>query len=597
MSKLAPTVVQWGRAIDTRFALMLAVLLMTSVLVESYAIASTQPPAFVRTDYQQLGNNHVAGDFNGDGKLDLAGIGAQSVAVMLGNGNGTFGPRVEYPIASWAQDIAAGDFNSDGKLDLVVTINDPQIGLALLTGNGDGTFNAPVSFPNTAHFDSPAIVAADFNNDGRLDIVIGHQIACWTAPCAVARTISVMLGNGDGTFQPARQIDIGTETAKIAVGDFNRDGIKDLAIASSRSRVCILLGVGDGTFIQQPTLTLIAENNLGMDATDVDVADFNGDSREDLVVAVALNGSKTAILIGNGDGTFQAPLLITEPNLNIPHQQAVADLNGDGFQDIALSLGHGNSGLMEILKGNGDGTFQPPVLYLVPPSNSSISGGAIIAADFNGDGKPDIALGITGASPALAVLRNSTGVTPPPTPSAPTLVSPGNDATPSQPVTFDWADVSAAASYQIQIDDSSTFSTPLVVNGTVTVSQFTTSGLAARQHWWRVRGINSAGTPGPWSSVRRFTPRAAAPPPGQTAILTVTATGRSGSRVTSSPAGINVAVGSSGSAAFATGTAITLSATDGRDVVWSGACSSGGSKRKTCTFTLNGNATVNANVQ
>jgi len=167
------------------------------------------------------------------------------------------------------------------------------------------------------------------------------------------------------------------------------------------------------------------------------------------------------------------------------------------------------------------------------------------------------------------------------------------------PVTLDWNDVANAVSYQIQVDDSSAFSSPFVANQTVTASQFTLSSAAARQHWWRVRGRNSAGTNGPWSSVRTFTPDAGGspPPPANPRTLTVTASGRSGERVTSSPAGISVTVGSSGSATFASGTSITLSVSGGRDAVWSGACSSGGNKTKTCTLTLNADAAVTANVQ
>ena len=775
-----------------RYALMVAVILLASLVTSGPASAATTAPTFARSDYAFLGNNHVVADFNGDGSLDLAGNGAQSAAVQLNNGAGTFGAKVEYPVASWTQDLAAGDFNGDGRIDLVVTINDPQIGLSLLTGRGDGTFNAQVNFANTSGFDSPAVVAADLNNDGKLDVVIAHQIACYTAPCTVTQLMSIMIGNGDGTFQPTREIAVGRGMSKIAVGDFNRDGIKDLAIAGDNSRVYRLNGVGDGTFVQQPTLTLIPDvNNTGMDNTDIDVADFNGDTIQDLVVAVSLNGSRTAILIGNGDGTFKAPLLITEPNLDVPQYQAVADYNGDGFQDLAISLGDGTRGLMEILNGNGDGTFQPLVHYLVPPPLSSIAGYAIVAANLNGDNKPDITLGISGASPASAVLINSTGVTPPATPAAPTLLSPAQDATPAQPVFLDWTDVSAATSYRIQIDDSSTFPTPIVVDRTVTASQFTAPTLAAQRHWWRVQGINSAGIAGAWSTVQRFTPQAVATAPAlssisvspttvvggnasqgtvtltsaapsggamvtlssnststatvpasitvaagttsgtftvstvpvtastpvaitgafggairnaaltvapqpapaalsavavnptsvtggtsaqgtvtltsaasagglsvslsssntavatlpasvavaqgatsatfailtsavststavtmtasaggvtrtatltvtsptQAATLAVTATGRSGERITSSPAGINVTVGSTGSASFATGTAITLSDTNGRDVIWSGACSSGGNKTKTCTLTLSGTATVTANVQ
>jgi hypothetical protein len=185
---------------------------------------------------------------------------------------------------------------------------------------------------------------------------------------------------------------------------------------------------------------------------------------------------------------------------------------------------------------------------------------------------------------------------PPPTPAAPSLVSPADAATGvAQPATLDWSDVSGATSYEVQVDNSSTIASPFVANPTTTASQATLSaGLPAQTLWWRVRARNSAGVFGPFSAARRFTPQGSAT---TTATLTVKASGRSGERVTSSPAGINVAVGSTGSASFNTGTSIILSVSDGRDAVWSGACSSGGDKRKTCTFTLSGNSSVSANVQ
>jgi hypothetical protein len=675
-----------------------AAFVMVGVLVAGLFVsvgpaeAATTVPRFARTDHPSLANHKVVGDFNGDGRLDLAGLALPGAGVLLSTGDGTFGPRATYPVAESApQDIATGDFDGDGRLDLAVTINTANTSLSLLRGNGDGTFQAPVNFANTSGFDSPAIVTTDLNNDGRLDIVIGHSIACFTAPCVVARTISVMLGNGDGTFQPTREIDVGTGIAEIAVGDFNRDGAKDLAIAGDRARLYRLQGVGDGTFVQQPTITLVADN-FAVDGTDVDVADFNGDSIEDLVVAIALNGSRTAVLLGSGSGGFGTPLILTDPGLNVPQYVAVGDYNLDGFQDLAMAMANGNSGLMQTRNGNGNGTFQGPVNHQVPPNQSSIGGVSILSARLNGDNRSDIALAWGGASSGMAVLLNSTGVAAPPTPTAPTLISPANASTPAQPVTLDWSDVNAATSYRIQIDDSSNFTTPLVVNQVVTASQFTAPTLAARQHFWRVRGINSAGVSGPLSTVRQFTPQSppsspaslssvavspssvtggnnatgtvsltsAAPtggfavslasssgtaavpasatvpagattttfpittsavasptpvtitassggvvrtatltvtPPASTATLTVTATGRGGERVTSSPAGINVSVGSSGSASFNVGTSITLSATNGRDVIWSGACSSGGNKTRTCAFTLNGNVSVTANVQ
>ena len=670
---------------------LLLVLVVATQLSVGDALA--QSATFARTDYPFLGNDHIVFDLNNDGSMDLAGTGLTTVRVMLGNGDGTFQPRVEYPASTSAQPqaLAAGDFNRDGVPDLVITLNDPQIGFALVTGRGDGSFSPPVHFPNVAGADSPAIAAVDLENDGNLDVVAGHSMACYQAPCVAARSITVLRGRGDGTFQAARVIDVRSGTAAIAVGDFNRDAVADLVLASSSSRVHVLLGRGDGSFAQQ-TLTLIPENNIGMDNTDVDVADLNGDLIDDLMVALSLNGSKTVILIGNGDGSFRAPHFIQEPDLRIPQYQAVADYNGDGRLDLALSLAWGSQGLMEIRNGNGDGTFGPLVLYLAPPDKSSIGGWKIQSADFNGDGKADIALGWAGASTGLAVLRNTTGTAPPPPPSAPSLLSPSDGANVAQPVTLDWTDVTNAVSYEVQVDDSSTLSSPFVANVTVTTSQVTLNGLPAQRLWWRVRARNSAGVFGSFSSVRRVTPQsapapsslssvslspssvtggtsstgtitltAAAPtggavvglasshtstvtvptsitvpagatsakftaatsavgastmvtvsatyngvaksavltvnPRGQSGTLTVTATGRSGERELSTPSGINVSVGTTGSATFNVGTSITLSVTNGRDAIWSGACSSGGDKRRTCTFTLNGNAAVTANVQ
>ena len=671
-------------------ALAVVVVVMLVVGLAAVAPAATTAPTFATTTYPLLGNLQVVGDFNGDGSPDVAGAGTNFASVRLNNGAGALGAMVQYPAGGPAQDLATGDFTGDGRLDLVVTINDPQTGMSLLRGNGDGSFAGPVTSPNTTGFDSPAIVAADLNNDARLDVVIAHQIACYTAPCRVTSSMSVMLGNGDGTFQPSRDVDVGRGMSEIAVGDFNRDGVRDLAITGDQGAVYRLDGVGDGTFVQRPTMTVVVDTFF-IPATDIDVADFNGDTIQDLVVAVPHNGSRTAIVVGNGDGTFRAPTILTEPDLLLPQMQTVADFNGDGFQDLALSLGDGTRGVMEIRNGNGDGTFQPRVLYLPPPP-SSVGGIDIVAANLNGDSKSDIALLRGGAFPAFLVMLNTTAAAPPATPAAPTPVSPEPGATPPQPVKLDWTDVSAATSYRVQVDDSSTFSAPRVVDQTVTASELTTANLGARRHWWRVRGINSAGMAGPWSTVRSFTPQPAAPttalsavalspaavvggwtsqgtvtltsaapsggvvvtlsssntsvatvppsvtvaagatsasftvttasvatstsvtisgsfggvtrsatltvnPPGTAATLTVTATGRGGERVTSSPAGINAAVGTSGAATFAVGTTVTLRATNERDVIWSGACSSGGNKVKTCTFTLNGSAAVTANVQ
>lgn len=385
------------------------VVLVSFALLLSQISASAQSATFTRIDYPILGNNHIVADLNGDGIPDLAGTGLNSASVMLGNGDGTFRPKVNYPAGGQTQDLAAGDFNGDGRVDLVVSLNDITFSLSLLTGNGDGTFNAPVNFENTAaQEDSPAVVATDLDNDGRLDVVLAHAIACFVSPCVAARTITVMLGFGDGTFQLPFDIDVGTGMSRIVVGDFNRDGIKDLGIAGDNSHVYTLLGIGNGTFLRQPTVTLPADT-LFVDGTDIDIADLNGDTIQDLVVAIPTNGSRTAILLGIGDGTFQPARILTEPGLRVPQFQVIADFNRDGFQDLALALANGTNGLFEILNGNGDGTFAAPRLYMAPPPLSSVGGGTLATGDFNRDGRPDIALPIIGANPALAGLVNSTG--------------------------------------------------------------------------------------------------------------------------------------------------------------------------------------------
>lgn len=382
-------------------------------LLMTAAGVAAQTATFTAQNYPLFGNRHIAADFNRDGKLDLAGSGATSAAVMINNGDGTFRPTVNYPVGGYADDVAAGDFDGDGLLDLAVTIHTAEISLSLLKGNGDGTFGAPTNFPNTTGYDSPSVVADDFNNDGRLDLVIAHSMGCYTGPCVVARTISVMFGNGDGTFQPTREVEVGPGMSRAAVGDFNRDGLKDLAIGGGgNAQLYILLGTGGGSFAQQPTMGLV-EDTLSP-TTDVDVADVNGDTVQDVVVSTNLNACVTAVVLGNGDGTFRAPTLITQPNVMVPQYAAVADYNGDGKQDLAISVANSTTILMEMSYGNGDGTFQPVTAALAPPPQSSLGGGPSIAADFNGDGKPDIALGLYGSNPFFIILINTTGATTPP---------------------------------------------------------------------------------------------------------------------------------------------------------------------------------------
>ncbi|HEX8076880.1 MAG TPA: VCBS repeat-containing protein, partial [Chthoniobacterales bacterium] len=228
---------------------------LAAVVASAGALA--QNASFSVQDYPILGNTQVAADFNGDGKPDLAGAGGKGVSVMLNNGNGTFAPKVDFPIATWTGDVATGDFNGDGKIDLAVSLQDAQLGLAVLLGTGTGSFGAPTYYANPSGFDEPYVLAGDLNNDAKLDIVIMHGMNCFNAACVPSTVISVMMGNGDGTFQPAREIEAGTHPTAIAFGDFNRDGIKDLAVGGGNTELSILMGVGDGTFVRKPLMLLV----------------------------------------------------------------------------------------------------------------------------------------------------------------------------------------------------------------------------------------------------------------------------------------------------------------------------------------------------
>lgn len=372
--------------------------------------------------YPILGNTQVAADFNGDGKLDLAGnAGNKAASVMLNNGNGSFAPRVEFPIGFWTQDVGAGDFNGDGKADLVVTLQDPQFSLAFLPGTGTGSFGPATFFQNPTGFDAPYVLTSDINNDGKLDVVIMNSLNCFTASCTSARTLVVMLGNGNGTFQPGRVINAGTYPTAIALGDFNRDGIKDLAVGGANTELSILIGVGDGSFVPKPLMLLVPGGDVASTCNDVDVADFNRDGIQDIVAPLG-NGYGNVVALGNGDGTFRVFTRFVEEATGHPQSDAIADFNGDGFLDIARGMADGLRGLIHVLHGNGDGTFQPLVRYAVPSTLTNQGGGYIIAGDFNGDTKPDLALEVRGSG-ATDVFLNTTGsTTTQPTPTLQSLV-------------------------------------------------------------------------------------------------------------------------------------------------------------------------------
>ncbi|MCK4546640.1 MAG: VCBS repeat-containing protein [Candidatus Eisenbacteria sp.] len=338
------------------------------------------------------------GDYNEDGVQDLAVVGAWSndVTILIGRpeNDGTFTAAAQRSAGGSPMDIIAADFNEDGFMDLAVAdslmnrvrilINDATTGASFLPRTGYAAGASPV-----------ALVAGDFDEDGILDLALADYIG---------DAVSILIGNGsagigDGTFQPPAGYVAGNRPRGLVTCDFDEDGILDLAVATRLGQGVSVLrgngtgGVGDGTF------AAFLDYSVGLECVDLAAGDFNEDDILDLAVATRGSGG-IAILVGNGlggvgDGTFGSPTWF--PAGSGPASVLAALLDGDDTLDLAVACETADS--LVVLVGNGDGTFQPPLgIGVVGEPRGAC------AADLDNDGHPDLVTANRGAS-SLSILQ------------------------------------------------------------------------------------------------------------------------------------------------------------------------------------------------
>jgi hypothetical protein len=362
-------------------------ILLPSLLHEGTAMAGACPaPTFTLAGTFGTGTNPASvavSDFNGDGKPDLVVAnsavsgGTANVSVLLGKGDGTFQSAVNYRTESGSSCVAVGDFNRDALPDLAVA-NAGSTNVSVLLGKGDGSFQTATNYGATDT--SQFVIVGDFDRNGMADLALVNR---------VSSKVSVLLGRGDGAFLTAISYDVGTDPLAVAVGNFDGNLNPDLAVVNSAlfdnlPSISVLLGNGNGTF------KAAVNQNVGSSPRSLAVGDFNTDGKLDLAVAEygsfvnnQYTNSAVSVLLGNGNGSFHSPVKYVAGEG--PLAVVADDFNGDGRLDLAVA--NNRSRNVSILWGKGDGTFDAPVNF-----DAGVNPRALAVGDFNSDGQLDLAV-------------------------------------------------------------------------------------------------------------------------------------------------------------------------------------------------------------
>ena len=360
---------------------------LVSVLFLIVAAAQLQAAAFappVAHVWTQSPGAIVTGDFNGDGRPDIAVLSPSTgvLAIVLNDRDGVFSAAGTYDVGVGSVHLISADFNGDGHLDLAIA-NYLSGTVMVLLGNGDGSFQPAVRYAAGAGANWVAV--GDVNGDGKPDLAVAN---------ALADSVTILLGNGDGSFTAAPTIALakGSFPTAMAAGDFSRDGKLDLAVANARENsITILNGRGDGSFSKTRSLAVNCKTPASIAA-----AEFNGNGVIDLAV-VGRNSNMVCVLPGNGDGGFGAEKDYRTELGN--YSIVAADLNGDGLADVVVT--NFASHTVSLLAGNDNGSLQP-VRTLEAGAGPSF----VAAADMDGDGRPDLVV-VDALSNTVSVLMNT----------------------------------------------------------------------------------------------------------------------------------------------------------------------------------------------